>query len=118
MNILQAIYWVISAWKETTTETIGKCFAKCGFLSESEKSASASEKSADESEKSASESENIASESEKSERSECDDVEDELSLIMHKLARDLFGCEVKNLINIDRDNNMCYGHGRMQEVST
>ncbi|XP_052255184.1 tigger transposable element-derived protein 4-like [Dreissena polymorpha] len=97
VNILQAIYWVISAWKETTTETIGKCFAKCGFMSDSEKSASASdsEKCADD----------ITSD--KSDKSECDDVEDDLPLIMHKLAHDLFGCEVKDLINIDRDFTTC-----------
>ncbi|KAJ8300510.1 hypothetical protein KUTeg_022029 [Tegillarca granosa] len=31
INVLQAIYWINSAWKEVELSTIQKCFVKCGF---------------------------------------------------------------------------------------
>lgn len=36
VTILQAIYWVIGAWRDTTCETISKCFMKCGFSAREE----------------------------------------------------------------------------------
>ena len=31
INILKVIGWVISAWREVTSDTIKHCFEKCGF---------------------------------------------------------------------------------------
>lgn len=31
VNVLQAIYWISSALKEVSSDTIEKCFANCGF---------------------------------------------------------------------------------------
>jgi hypothetical protein len=34
ITILQAYYWISAAWKEVDSDTIVKCFAKCGFTPE------------------------------------------------------------------------------------
>ncbi|XP_041378800.1 tigger transposable element-derived protein 4-like [Gigantopelta aegis] len=33
INVLQAIYWIHSSWKEVESSTIKKCFERCGFQS-------------------------------------------------------------------------------------
>lgn len=79
LNVLHAIYWVICAWKDTSPDTIMKCFINCGFQSDTPVLNS---------------------------ESDADD-EDELPLIMHKLAKYLFGCDVNDLIQIDKDFHTC-----------
>jgi hypothetical protein len=84
ITILQAIYWISAAWKEVESDTIVKCFAKCGFTPE------------------------CVSVSEDDEDS---DIEDDTPIAVLHLALDLFDCNFRELVAIDRefatcDNNM------------
>jgi hypothetical protein len=99
INVLQAIYWINSSWQEVATDTIQKCFAKCGFTD-----CSVSGSGNSESEPSAS----AVSDSDSDPELELDD---NCPLAVLKLSAELFGCEFKELLEIDRrfptcDNNL------------
>ena len=82
ITLLQAINWIHRAWNETDPSTIQKCFKLAGFC-ESESN-------------------------EPSESSSASDTSgfnfldvDELPLSLVKMAKELFDCEIKDLVDID-----------------
>ncbi|XP_053388206.1 tigger transposable element-derived protein 6-like [Mercenaria mercenaria] len=86
ITILQAIYWINAVWQEVRADTIQKCFANCGFTE-----ASVSDVS-------------VVNDS------ECDtvfDIEDDYPLAVLKLSSELFGCEFKELLDIDNQFSTC-----------
>ena len=90
ITVLQAINWVYRAWSNTEQSTIHKCFNVAGF------SVLASDSESD---------------SESSALSDLHIDEDNFPLAVVKMARELFDCEVSDLVNIDAmfatcDNDM------------
>ncbi|XP_062609218.1 tigger transposable element-derived protein 4-like [Saccostrea cucullata] len=77
ITILDAIYWVHSAWEEVQTSTIQKCFSKAGFLCE-----------------------NIDSDDDF-------DDDDDVPLSVLKLAHEVFGCEFNDLSEMDQTLSTC-----------
>jgi hypothetical protein len=84
ISVLDAIYWIDAAWKDIEAKTIVKCFEHSGFIFPSE------------SVKSVNTDENHDS-----------DDDDEVPLNVLKLSHDLFGCEFKDLINLDVTLRTC-----------
>lgn len=84
ITILDSIYWLARAWKEVETLTIVKCFEHAGFFSQQTQPTVELN----------------------SEDSEADD-DDDIPLQLHVLARQLFDCDIKELINIDRELCTC-----------
>ena len=80
ISVLDAIYWVKNSWNEIEQKTITKCFNKCGFI----ESSSANSESTDD-----------------------DDSLDDLPLSVFKLTKDIFGCDFKELLKIDREVVTC-----------
>eukprot|EP00058_Branchiostoma_floridae_P027026 XP_002612517.1 hypothetical protein BRAFLDRAFT_75361 [Branchiostoma floridae] len=85
LTVLQAIQFVGAAWRETSPETIQKCFRKAGFY----------ETPAD-----------IETESASTEPSGHHDAG------MEQLAQELFGCNVQDLAEIDQDLATCETEAR------
>ncbi|XP_062566571.1 tigger transposable element-derived protein 4-like [Saccostrea cucullata] len=85
INILDAIYWLSSSWKETEASTIEKCFLKAGFISDTSQELT----------------QELHAES-------CDDLDDDdIPLAVLKLSMDLFGCEFNELKEIDETLATC-----------
>lgn len=88
ITILQAIYWVSGAWREVESDTIVKCFRKCGFTAEVLSSG--------------------LPQSVEVEVLESDtDDDDDCPLAVLKMARDLFDCEFRDLVEIDKAVHTC-----------
>ena len=92
ISVLNVIYWVHASWQEVETTTIQRCFARCGFdpVSWAEKSVAECELEFD---------------------NDADDSEDDVPLQVLKLSKELFGCDFKDLKDIDaelqsRDDNV------------
>ncbi|XP_033741911.1 uncharacterized protein LOC117328485 [Pecten maximus] len=81
ITLLQAIYWIDSAWKEVDVTTITKCFIKCGF----------------------SESQQRIHDDDDND----DDNDDDVPLSVLALSRDLFDCDFKDLVAIDQSMATC-----------
>ncbi len=94
INILQAIYWVNSSWKETQPDTITKCFKRCGFLSVESDSATASDGA-------------MASDGATASDGAVVDDDDDMPLVMHMLAKTLFDCDLRDIVNMDREFATC-----------
>ena len=99
ITILQAIYWINSAWKEVKVETIQKCFAISGFNmnSDGDDSVTAENVSAD------SESGSEASAS----SNDFFNEEDNFPLAVHRMAHELFDCEFCELLQLDDNFVTC-----------
>ncbi|XP_052215921.1 tigger transposable element-derived protein 6-like [Dreissena polymorpha] len=89
ISILDAIYWISAAWRELSTETISKCFGKCGlipdFLTTGDHATVVSDTDFE--------------------------PEDDLPLSMLRVSKELFSCDITELDKIDNnlptcDNNM------------
>ncbi|KAH3790823.1 hypothetical protein DPMN_169031 [Dreissena polymorpha] len=92
LTILQAIR-VSVAWREVESDTIVKCFGKCGFTTEMLSSGSSQSVEVEVVE------------------SDTDDDDDDCPLAVLKMAMDLYDCEFRDLVDIDKavhicDNNM------------
>ncbi|KAH3736436.1 hypothetical protein DPMN_042999 [Dreissena polymorpha] len=88
ITIRQAIYCVSGAWREVKSVTIVKCFGKCGFTAEVLSSG--------------------LSQSIEVEVLESDtDDDDDCPLAVVKMARDLFDCEFRDLVDIDKAVHTC-----------
>ena len=76
ITILDAILWLNSAWREVETQNIVKCFSKAGFHQEL---------------------------CDQQLVNDCDsgDEDDDVPLAAVKLSRELFGCEFRELVDID-----------------
>lgn len=89
ITVLDAIYWVAGSWREVQQDTIIKCFAKCGFTPEVLSSQDVGAADA------------VGT-------NDCDtDLEDSYPLVFHKAARELFGCELGELLEIDQKFDTC-----------
>lgn len=79
VNVLQAIHWIDRAWRETEISTIEKCFTRCGFNNKAPES----------------------------QDTPFEVFVDELPLALHKMAREVFDCDIQDLINIDAHFDTC-----------
>jgi hypothetical protein len=87
ISLLDAIYWIDRSWAEVETSTIVKCFRNCGFInSDCTKGSKADDHEADSSD---------------------DADEDDVPLAVLQLSRDIFGCEFKELVQIDANMKTC-----------
>lgn len=87
IDVLHAIYWTHSAWDDTLPETINKCFKRCGFLRV--------------------ETDGVTTSNGASTSDDDDNEDDDVPLVMHILAKQLFDCELRELVNIDREFVTC-----------
>ena len=76
ISILDAIYWIARSWSQVEESTISKCFRKCGF---SDTAPMATDSVCD-----------------------SDDEDDDFPIHLHVLARQLFDCDLQQLIDIDK----------------
>jgi len=88
-SVLDAIYWISSAWDEVDESTILKCFQRCGFNLPSENNINSVNEDDDE---------NHINEHD-------DDQDDDIPLAAIKFSREIFGCEFQELVEIDK--NVC-----------
>lgn len=79
ISVLDAICWVAQSWKEVEVSTVVKCFAKAGF------------------------SEKVNEIEVIEETSEDVDEDDDFPLAVHVLSRQLFGCDLMELIKVDKE---------------
>lgn len=82
ITILQAIYWIHRSWQEVETTTIQKCFAKCGF-------------------------QDLASQHLSDDSDSDYDQDDNVPLKVVSMARQLFGCDFQELVQLDQHMSTC-----------
>lgn len=75
ITVLDAIYWLYSAWNNVMESTVTKCFKKCGFRLDEITSENSIEYS--------------------------EDIDDNIPLAAIKMTREMFGCDFSELVEID-----------------
>ncbi|XP_035680164.1 tigger transposable element-derived protein 4-like [Branchiostoma floridae] len=84
-NVLQAIYWISYAWNDVDPSTIVKCFNKAGFTVTEPQPPQTGEMA----------------------------EEDTTPVRVETLCMELFGCELSELVEIDRELATCNNESRM-----
>ena len=75
ITVLDAIYWLYSAWNNVLESTVTKCFKRCGFGLDEITSENSMEYS--------------------------EDIDDNIPLAVIKMTREIFGCDFSELVEID-----------------
>ena len=75
ITVLDAIYWLYSAWNNVLESTVTKCLKKCGFGLDEITSENSIEYS--------------------------EDIDDNIPLAAIKMTREIFGCDFSELVEID-----------------
>jgi len=94
ISVLDVIYWISAAWKELDSSTIVKCSQKAGFKMDKDRSLTQSHVSDD-------------GDVGVAESDEENDVEDDVPIAVLSLSRELFGCDFKELVAIDKHTETC-----------